>query len=187
MGVPASGPVIGTPLATFDADAGGFALNMFQEATNLALAATPATLTWISTDGSPDPGCLKITAPYAGANQWVDVEATAFSAPLPDWTGKKLHVRLKLEPGSTFTGSARLYVKTGGAYAFYPTAFAPYPEGSGWQEFVLPLVSPAPVPPAIAGADPAQVATYGVDPITSPSPSPRPTAVTFYVDSFSIE
>jgi hypothetical protein len=186
-GVPAMGPIIGTALATFDSDAGGFSLNTFVESTNLALAPSPATLTWIATDGSPDPGCLKVTAPYSGANQWVDVEATALSAPLPNWTGRTLHVRIKLEPGSTFSGSARLYVKTGAAYVFYPTAPTTSLLGEGWQEYVLPLVSPAPVPPAITGADPALIATYGVDPITSPVPSPAPTSVTFYVDSFSIE
>ena len=62
----ATGPIIGTPLSTFDSNANGFTLNMFAEATNLALGTAAATLTWIASDGSPDPGCLKITAPYSG-------------------------------------------------------------------------------------------------------------------------
>ena len=187
VGTPAAGPIIGTSLATFDLDADGFGLNTFVEATNLANAPTPATLTWISTDGSPDPGCLKITAPYSGPNQWVDVEAPVFPAPLPNWSGKTLHVRIKLDPSSTFSGSPRVFVKTGTAYVFYTTTFTAYPQNSGWQEFVLPLVSPAPVPPANPGADPTQIVTFGVDPLTAPAPRVTPTAVTFYVDSFSIE
>jgi hypothetical protein len=159
----------------------------YAEATNLAIGSALATLTWIATDGSPDPGCLKVTAPYSGPNQWVDLEAPVFPAPGVDWTGKTLHARIKLDSSSSFSGSARLYVKTGASYFFYPTTFTPYPDGAGWQEFVLPLVSPAPVPPAIAGADPALAVTYGVDPIAAPAPVVAPTAVTFYVDSFSIE
>ena len=186
-GVPAAGPIIGTELATFDSDDNGFALNTFSEATNLANGLTAATLTWISTDGSPDFGCVKITAPYSGPNQWVDLEAPVFPAPLPNWNGRTLHVRVKLDPSSTFSGFARLYVKTGTAYVFYTSSFTPYPQGSGWQEFVLPLVSPAPVPPANPGANPTQVTTFGVDPITAGAPPMTPTPVTFYVDSFSIE
>lgn len=188
LGVPAMGPVIGTPLATFDAsDLGRFSLNTFPEATNLANVPSPATVTWEPNDGSPDPGCVKITAPYSGPNQWVDLEAPPFAAPLPDWNGKTLHVRVKLGPGSSFTGNPRLYVKTGAAYVFYTGAFTPYPQGSGWLELTLPLVSPAPVPPANPGADPTEVVTYGLDPITAGAPAVPPTAVTFYVDSFSIE
>lgn len=185
VGAQAMGPIIGTPLATFDSDLNGFALNRFVEATNLALASPPATATWIATDGSPDPGCVKITAAYSGPNQWVDLEAQTLPTPM-DWSGRKLHVRVKLEPSSAFSGTARLYVKTGTAYSFYPNIDA-YPQSAGWQEFVLALVSPAPVPPAIAGADPAQVLTFGIDPeSTSVSPT-APTVVTFYVDSFSLE
>ena len=186
-GAPAVGPIIGTPLETFDSNAHGFALNPFAEATNLALAPNPATATWIADDGSPDPGCMKITVPYSGPNQWADLEAPAFQAPWPNWAGKTLHVRIKLDPNSTFSGTPRVYVKTGTAYVFYTAAFTPYPAASGWQEFSLPLDSPAPVPPALPGADAAQIRTYGVDPLTAPEGQPMPTPVTFYVDSFSIE
>jgi hypothetical protein len=188
VGVPAMGPVIGTPLATFDTgNLDQFSLNTFAEATNLANAPSPATMTWEPNDGSPGLGCVKITAPYSGPNQWVDLEAPAFAAPLPDWNGKTLHVRVKLDPSSAFTGNPRLYVKTGTAFVFYTAAFTPYPQGSGWLELTLPLVSPAPVPPANPGADPTQIITYGLDPITAGAPPVTPTAVTFYVDSFSIE
>jgi len=186
-GVAAVGPIIGTPLATFDVDDDRFALNTFPEATNLANATTPATLIRVTTEGSPDLGCMKITAPYSGPNQWVDLEAPAFAAPYPDWSGRTLHVRIKLDPGSAFTGFTRLYVKTGTAYAFYTSTFTAYPSIEGWQEFVLPLESPAPVPPANPGADPTQIVTFGVDPITAGAPPTTPTPVTFYIDSFSIE
>ena len=186
-GGPALGPIIGTPLATFDSNVDGFTLNRFVEVGNLANLATPATMTWISTEGSPTLGCVKITAPYSGPNQWVDLEAPAFAAPRPNWSGRTLHVRIKLDPSSTFEGFARLYVKTGTGFVFYTSAFAPYPQNAGWQEFVLQLVSPAPVPPANPGADPVQIATFGVDPITSGAPPTVPTPITFYVDSFSIE
>jgi hypothetical protein len=186
-GGPATGPIVGMPLATFDSNVNNFALNTFAEVGNLANLPAPATMTWIGTDGSPTAGCLKITAPYSGANQWVDIEAPTFPAPLPSWSGRTLHVRIKLDPGSTFAGFARLYVKTGAGFVFYTSAFTPYPQNSGWQEFVLPLVSPAPVPPANPGADPRQIVTFGVDPITSGAPATTPTPVTFYIDSFSIE
>jgi hypothetical protein len=188
LGVPAMGPIVGTPLATFDgSDLDRFSLNTFAEATNLANAVSPATMTWEPNDGSPDLGCVKITAPYSGPDQWVDLEAPPFAAPLPDWNGRTLHVRVKLDPSSSFTGNPRLYVKTGTAYVFYTTAFKPYPQGSGWLELTMPLVSPAPVPPANPGADATQIITYGLDPITAGAPAMTPTAVTFYVDSFSIE
>lgn len=135
----------------------------------------------------PRPGLPEDHGALSGPNQWVDVEAPSFPVPLPDWTGKTLHVRVKFEPTAAFSGSLRLYVKTGTAYLFYPTTFTPYSPNAGWQEVVLPLVSPAPVPPAIAGADPAQVITFGVHPITAPAPVTTPAPVTFYVDSFSIE
>ena len=187
QGIPAAGAIIGTPLETFDSSAHGFALNSFVEASNLALAPSPATATWVADEGSPDPGCMKITAPYSGPNQWADLEAPALPAPWPNWAGKTLHVRIKLDPNSTFSGSPRVYVKTGTDYVFYTTTFMPYPAGAGWQEFTLPLASPAPVPPALPGADAAQIRTYGVDPLTAPEGQPVPTSVTFYVDSFSIE
>jgi hypothetical protein len=185
-GTPAAGPIIGMPLATFDSNVNNFTLNRFVEVGNLSNLPTPATLTWIATEGSPTPGCLRVTAPYSGPNQWVDIEAPTFPTP-PDWSGRTLHVRIKLDPGSVFAGFVRLFVKTGTGFVFYTSAFTPFPQLSGWQEFTLPLISPAPVPPANPGADPRQIVTFGVDPITAGAPPTTPTPITFYVDSFSIE
>jgi hypothetical protein len=182
-GLPDTTPIVGTPLATFDSDLQGFALNPFSEpGSNLANVTPPATLTWIATDGSPDPGCLKVTAPYSASGQWVDVETLVPTA--LDWSGKTLHVRIKLDPSSTFTGFARLYVKTGAGYAFYPLTYSAYPQNAGWQEFVLPLGAAGASPDDAAALDPTQIKAFGVDPETT-STSQGP--VTFYVDSFSLE
>jgi hypothetical protein len=188
-GVPVSGPVVGMAVATFDTDIAGFRLDSFVEAANLNNGShpTPPTLAWDMTEGSPDPGCLKITAPYTGANQYVDLESPIFPMPFPDWSGKKLHVRIKVDPSSTFNGSPQIYVKTGAAYIYYPSAFTAYPASADWLEFTFSLLSPAPVPPATAGADPAQVITYGVHPTSGSSATASAAPVTFFVDSFSIE
>jgi hypothetical protein len=183
---PVTGPIVGMPLATFATDIEGFRLDTYPEATNLASTSNPM-LTWDMTEGSPDPGCLKITVPYSAANQYIDLESPVFTAPLPDWTGKTLHVRLKVADGGTFKGSPSVYVKTGTAFVYYPMTFATTTIGSTWVEFKLPLVSPAPVPPATMGADASQVITYGIHPTPGSSPSSTPGPVTFFVDSFSIE
>jgi len=183
--MPASGPIVGTALATFGSTIEGFRLDSFAEATNLndGTHPTPPTLAWEMTEGSPDPGCLKITAPYSAASQYVDLESPVFPDPLPDWTGRKLHVRIKVDPSATFHGSPLVYVKTSAAYTYYPSSSTPYPASSDWQEVTMTLTSPAPVPPATAGADPAHVITYGIHPTSSAGAGP----VTFFVDSFSLE
>jgi hypothetical protein len=184
--VPASGPVVGTALATFDADIAGFRLDSFDEPANLDNGShpTPPTLEWNMSEGSPDPGCLKITAPYTGPSQYVDLESPIFPMPFPDWSGKKLHVRIKVDPSTPFVGNPQPYVKTGAAYYYDPSSAIAYPASPDWQELTFALVSPAPVPPAAQGGDPAQVITYGIHPTSSGA---APATVTFFVDSFSIE
>src|SRR5581483_9580426 len=80
----ANGPIVGLPLATFDTSVDGFSLNAYHETSgaqhNLGdpkEGASPAPrLSMDSAVGNPEPGSLQVTAPFSGANQYVDVQNT---------------------------------------------------------------------------------------------------------------
>ncbi len=88
-------------LATFDSDAQGFLLNTYAAAGNLANleGGAKATLSWTNTQGDPGAGAVKVDAPYSDYNQFVDVQKGLGSAALQNWTGFKMHVRVKVESG----------------------------------------------------------------------------------------
>src|SRR5947207_7961689 len=71
--------LVGLPVATFDITTQSLAFSTYDEPTNLAVhnGGTAPTITWDGTDGSPTAmaGSLKVTAPYSGANQYVDVQS----------------------------------------------------------------------------------------------------------------
>ncbi len=131
----------GSGVALFDSDTEGFALDPYHDltATNLADANKPAVpppmLSFDATQGSPSPGSLQVTAPFSGANQYVEIDKlTSASAPL-DWRGMILHLRLKVSQG-TFHGEVQVYVSTSSVYAFGGT-YAQVGTGSEWQDFAL--------------------------------------------------
>jgi len=48
---------------------------------------------------------VKVFAPYSGANQYVDIQSADVSdRDVEDWSGGRLHVRVKIGSGSTFLG-----------------------------------------------------------------------------------
>ena len=182
-------PLVGTPLATFDTAAdgtSGYTLDDFADMmqTNLNAAGSNAkpTVDFDDTDGSPTPGSLKIMAPYSGASQYVSLQKQLGSTALQDWTGGKLHVRIRVDPGSTFGGGVQMYVKTTTNYVFGGT-FTNLGKGSAWQEFILNVDMPI---TKNMGYDPTKVISYGIE-LNTGTGGLGATPVTFHVDSFSLE
>jgi hypothetical protein len=139
------------------------------------------TLGFDSAEGSPTPGSLKVTVPFSGPNQYVDVQSLVFLVP-QDWSGHTLHARVKVDAGSTFRGFAQLYVDTGVSYvpADSNVNLAP---GSQWQDIAIDLSHPMTTDPS-GRFNPKQVVLYGLQ-LNSGSASATP--ATFHLDSFSLE
>ena len=100
-------------METFDTES-DFGFNPYHDTlqTNLgnpdSLDGGPApTLSFDATEGSPSPGSLKVTIPFSGPNQYVDVQSLVFVVP-QDWSGHTLRVRLKVDEGSSFRGVAQI-------------------------------------------------------------------------------
>ena len=119
-----NGAVPGNPLALFNTTTDGFVLNSYMELPSSGqhdlgdgTAATPPTVSFDDTVGNPDPGSLKVTAPYTGANQYVDVQNTGmFGTAHPvNWMGGTLRMRIKCDEG-TFSGVAEPYAITTSGY-----------------------------------------------------------------------
>lgn len=154
----------------------------YDEPGNLARPTNPSvpapTLSFDATQGSPFPGSVQVTAPFSGANQYVDIQKLV-NVPAPlDWSGKSLRVRIRVNQG-TFHGIVEPYVDTTGAYVFGGTSmnFAP---GSGWQEFQVDLTNPM---TRDHGYDPAQVVLFGVH-LNTGAAGANSTPVVFNIDSF---
>jgi hypothetical protein len=180
----ASGPIKGTPIATFMSTLDGFQLNPYHDTGSKNLAdpmsgASPApTFSVDMNEGSPDPGSFKVTATYSAANQYVDVQKNMMTTP-GNWAGRTLHVRVKVASGN-FMGGAQVYVLTdpfifGGTYTNIAS-------NHNWQEFTVNLDSPMHPDP---GYDPSKVTVIGVQ-LTSGAMN-APGEVVFNVDSFSVD
>ncbi|HEX3903041.1 MAG TPA: hypothetical protein VH853_09325 [Polyangia bacterium] len=186
----AAAPLGGTPLDTFDTGVDfGFEPYHDTAQTNLADPAlvdgggTAPLLQFDAEEGSPSPGSMKITVPYSGANQYVEVQSYVFAVP-QDWSGQTLHARLKVDAGSTFHGFAQLYVDTGVSYVAAATAVSVAP-GSDWQEIAMDLDHPL----TVAAADrysAKQVVLYGLQ-LNTGSAGAGAGPVTFHVDSFTLD
>jgi hypothetical protein len=185
----AAAPIGGTSLDTFDTDVDfGFEPYHDTAQTNLADpavidAGTAPLLAFDPDEGSPSPGSMKITVPYSGANQYVEVQSYVFVVP-QDWSGHTLHARLKVDAGSTFSGYAQLYVNTGVSYIAAATAIN-LASGSDWQEIAMSLDHPM----TVANPDrysAKQVVLYGLQ-LGTGAAGAGAGPVTFHVDSFSLE
>ncbi len=178
--------LVGVPIATFDTTIQSFAFSTYDEPTNLAVhnGGMPPTITYDATDGSPTAtGSLKVFAPYSGANQYVDIQSPTFPmAMLRDWSGGKLHVRVKVDTGSTFVGQIEPYVDTTSTFAFVGTSVNVM-MGGGWHDYVVTLDSAM---THITGSDTKQVILYGVH-IGSGGGGASQQPVTFHIDSFTVE
>jgi hypothetical protein len=180
----ATRPIVGSPAATFDTTTEGFTIDNFADTAQVNLgangAATPPTLAFDGSDGSPTAGSLIVTAPYSGPSQYVSIQKSVMTMP-PNWMGETMHVRIKVTSG-TFKGGVQLYVKTGMLYVFGGT-YINFGAGSNWQEFTLPVNSPMTMN---AGYDPTHVFSYGLL-LNTGSAGAGSTPVTFNIDSFSID
>jgi hypothetical protein len=187
-GTSVTGPIKGSPYALFATATEGFQLNVYHEdatsgQTNLGDPASNATpsLTFDSSVGSPDPGSLKVVAPYTGANQYVDIQKSMTMSPM-DWRGKTMHVRIKIASGN-YPGGAQVYAITVPMQYKFGGTFTNVAKNNNWQEFTVNLDSPM---TPITGYDPSQVIIVGVQLNTGNAGSGADT-VTFNIDSFSID
>jgi len=134
-----------------------------------------------SSAGSPDPGSLKVVAPYTGANQYVDIQKSMTNSP-QDWRGKTLHVRLKVADG-TYPGGAQVYVITVPNQYVFGGTFTNVAKNNNWQEFTVNVDAPM---TQNSGYDPSQIIEVGVQ-LNTGSAGGSATTVTFNIDSFSID
>jgi len=183
----AAAPIAGTAIDTFDTES-DFGFNPYHDTfqTNLANldsleGGVPPPLGFDSSQGSPSPGSLKVTIPFSGPNQYVDIQSYVFAVP-QDWSGRTLHVRLKVDEGATFRGVAQLYVDTGVSYVPADSSVNVAP-GSQWQELAMDLSHPMTTDPS-GRFNPKQVVLYGLQ-LNSGSTGATP--ATFHVDSFSLD
>jgi len=182
-------PIAGTAVETFDTES-DFGFNPYHDTlqTNLGNPDTveggvAPTLAFDSTVGSPSPGSLKVTVPYSGPNQYVDVQSLVFVVP-QDWSGHTLHVRLKVDEGSIFGGFAQLYVDTGVSYVPADSDVTVAP-GSEWQDIAMDLSDPMTTDPS-GRFNPKQVVLYGLQ-LNTGSAGAGATPATFHLDSFSLD
>jgi hypothetical protein len=179
--------------ATFDTDVQSFQLNTFAAAGNLANleGGTPATASWIGTQGDPGLGAVKINAPYSDYNQFVDLQRGLGSTMLKNWTGYKMHVRVKVEsglnPSSMNPAGVQPYVNTGTSYN-YCGGYTNLVAGNGWNDYVLDLstcTAPVDVSMVIAFGVSIQTGSgMGSDGGVNPM---KPTTAVIYIDSFWLE
>jgi hypothetical protein len=188
----ATGAIVGTPLATFNTGIESFMLENYHDSgsgTNIddplwiAMGHPEPVLTFQAGDGSPDQGSMEIQAPFTAKNQHIDVQSLPFGVTnMKDWSGGKLHVRIKVADGSLATGAgAQVYVKTTATY-IYGATYVNFPAGTGWKEFAVDLDAPM---YSDSGYDANQVISYGVQ-LNTGSAAATQGPVTFHIDSFSI-
>ncbi len=179
-------PPLGSPVAMFDTSTELFAFSTYAETSNLATSSpTPPTLDFDPADGSPAStgGSLKVLAPYSGANQYVDIQARPFAVGmLQNWVGGKLHVRVKVDTGSTFMGQIEPYADTTANFTFVGSSFN-VNVMPGWHDYTVPLDTAM---TRNGGYDLKQVITYGVH-IGSGTAGASQGPVTFHIDSFTLE
>ena len=173
------------PLATYDTDNEGFSFSSYDEAGNLAVhfGDTAPTVQFDGTDGSPDNGSLKVLAPYSGANQYVDIQSKTYAmGDLRNFKGGKLHVRIKVDSGSTFMGQIEPYVDTTTGYVFVGSSINAR-QSHDWQDYIVDLDSAM---TRNSGYDLTKVILFGVH-IGSGGGGSTQKTVTFHIDSFSVE
>ena len=179
-------PLVGTPVETFDTGAESFVLDPYHDTVETNLGdpmsldgGAPPALGFDADDGSPTPGSLKVTIPFTGPNQYVDIQSPVFVVP-QSWSGHTLHVRIKID--GTFSGFAELFVDTGATYAVGETMLPSAALSGSWQD--LPLDLDQPMTTSSQLYTPEQVVLYGVE-VHSGATSGAP--VTVHVDSFTLQ
>jgi hypothetical protein len=185
-----NGPIVGTPLATFDTGLNNFVVNPYHDTGQINLGdpgntagATPPIAMFDGSTGSPTAGSLTVTAPFSGANQYIDLQNTSMFQSMPaNWMGGTLHVRIKADSGS-FAGVVEPYAITVPTkFIFGGTSTNANKTSNDWQEFTVNINTPG---HADSGYDPTQVIIFGVQ-INSGSSGASQQPITFHIDSFSI-
>ena len=186
-------PVVGTALETFDTGVQGWQYSMYADPNMTNLGANGTLFpTWLGTEGSPNPGTLVAMAPFSAASQYIDIQSKSFETDSSttklcmgcfNWTGAKLHVRVKVQAGGTFSGQIEPYADTTDGYVFVGTSFNASGDNN-WHEYVVDLKNSM---THNNGYDLSKVILYGVHIGTGTSVAATPTPVTFEIDSFSIE
>ena len=146
-----TGPIVGTPLATYDSNIAGFVLDPYHD-TNQKNLADPAiiatqpgmmtpTMTFESGMGSPNPGSMRVVAPYTGPSQFVQIEAMSFgTSNTKNWTGGKLHMRAQDPRGKLHGRRPALHQDR--QRLRLRRHLHQLPPGAGWKDFVLPVDAP---------------------------------------------
>ena len=161
-----------TGLSTFNtAGTDGFGLNTFmpsgqQNLANAVDGGSVATLAFSSSDGDPTLGSLHSDAPFSDYNQFIQVQKDFATTALKDWTGLKLHVRVKVASGlnqsasnpagiQPFVNSYAAGVDGGsGSYNFLG-GYSSLKTGNGWNDYTLTLA-------ASGSFDPSKIVSVGV-------------------------
>jgi hypothetical protein len=178
-------PIVGMPLATFDTTLDGFFLDtdpygITGNATEVNLGGYTtglprAALSQDATAGSPTPGCLKLSVPFAGSTSLAQVQAAVAGA--QDWSGRILHARVRLASGMFF-GDAELFAR--GGFAAYAWSTARVPSDGSWTELTLDVSNP---PTPEGGFDPTAIVGFGLQLNADGTVG----QVDFQIDSFSLE
>jgi hypothetical protein len=191
--VDTTGPIVGTPLATFDTTLDGFILNTTNSGVIVGNSGVQLNLGGFTTGlpraelahdaaaGSPTPGCLELSVPFTGGCCEF-AEVLAATAGVQDWSGRVLHARVRVASG-TFDGVAQLLATSSTVTSAWSTAEL-RTDGS-WQELTLDLRNP---PRPSLGFDPTQTIELGLQFHAGPNFSQLTRGlVVFQVDSFSLE
>ena len=90
--------------------------------------------------GSPDPGSIKVVAPYSGANQYVDIQKS-IDDDAAGLARQDMHVRIKVASGNV-PGGAQVYAITVPTQYVFGGTFTNFANDNNWQEFTVNLDSP---------------------------------------------
>ena len=92
-------------------------------------------------DGSPDPGSLKVVAPYTGANQYVDIQKsmTTDAAGLDRQDAARPHQGRRR---ARYPGGAQVYAITVPNQYVFGGTFTNVAKNNNWQEFTVNLDNP---------------------------------------------
>ena len=191
-----------TALSTFDTatiGVDGFSFNQYEPSGQKNLGklvdgGAAATLAFSATEGEPTAGSLKADLPFNDYTQFVQIQKDFATTALKDWTGLRLHVRVKIASGLTQTGSNQAGIQPfvnsyaagadGGAGTYnFSAKYSAAVAGNGWNDYVFDLVA--------GGAfDPTKIVSFGVQILTGDGVmgdagvNPvKPTAAVVYIDS----
>jgi hypothetical protein len=176
-----------TNLGTFDTGTDGFFVNPWMNTLNPQLV-------WDPNEGDPAPGSLKVTVPFTDYGQTFDV-INNFSMGLQDWTGKTLHVRMKVASGGNPAGIpmpvgvetlADIRAIDAGADTYPFAARYTAEVGNDWQEYIFSVATATYV---ADGWDVTKIFQFGIQLQTgtpNPLPATKPTTAVVYIDSFTL-